>query len=214
MPSPYATASRRSSRGPVGAVTVYCSSSKEIPQAYLDAGAQLGRAIAGNGWTLVYGGNRIGLMGVLADAARDAGGKVVGITPKLMVDHGIGDDRCAELVVTNTMRDRKALLEERGDAFIALPGGLGTFEELFEVLVARLLGYHDKPIVLLNVNGYYDPFVAMIEHGIEQRFIKPKAREGYFVASSVTEAVEHLRHPPAGSPAATEAAPAESSATE
>jgi uncharacterized protein (TIGR00730 family) len=181
-------------------VTVYCSSSTEIAPAYFRAGADLGTAIARNGWTLVYGGNRIGLMAVVADAARAAGGKVVGITPQLMLDHGIGDDLCDELVVTSGMRERKALLEQRGDAFVALPGGLGTFEELFEVLVARLLGYHDKPIVLLNVAGYYDRLIAAVEHGIGEGFIKPKSRRAWHVAADVEGAVNYLRSAPAPVP--------------
>jgi len=174
-------------------VTVYCSSSKEIPPVYCRAGADLGAAIARNGWTLVYGGNRIGLMAPVADAARAAGGKVVGITPQLMLDHGIGYDLCDELVVTSGMRERKAVLEQRGEAFIALPGGLGTFEELFEVLVGRLLGYHDKPIVLLNVAGYYDRLIAAMEHGIGEGFIKPRSREAWHVAADVEDAVNYLR---------------------
>jgi uncharacterized protein (TIGR00730 family) len=181
-------------------VTVYCSSSTEIAPAYFRAGADLGTAIARNGWTLVYGGNRIGLMAAVADAARAAGGKVVGITPQLMLDHGIGDDLCDELVVTSGMRERKALLEQRGDAFVALPGGLGTFEELFEVLVARLLGYHDKPIVLLNVAGYYDRLIAAVEHGIGEGFIKPKSRRAWHVAADVEGAVNYLRSAPAPVP--------------
>jgi uncharacterized protein (TIGR00730 family) len=181
-------------------VTVYCSSSTEIAPAYFRAGADLGTAIARNGWTLVYGGNRIGLMAVVADAARAAGGKVVGITPQLMLDHGNGDDLCDELVVTSGMRERKALLEQRGDAFVALPGGLGTFEELFEVLVARLLGYHDKPIVLLNVAGYYDRLIAAVEHGIGEGFIKPKSRRAWHVAADVEGAVNYLRSAPAPVP--------------
>jgi uncharacterized protein (TIGR00730 family) len=175
------------------AVTVYCSASRDVPGVYLHAAVELGRGIAASGWTLVYGGNYVGCMAAVADGARAGGGKVVGITPRLLVDEGIADQRCNELIVTDGMRGRKALLELRGDAFIALPGGLGTFEELFEVLVGRLLGYHDKPIVLLNVSRYYDPLLAMIEHGIEQRFIKPKARDAYFVAGTVDAAVAHLR---------------------
>lgn len=108
----------------IQAVTVYCSSISDIAGAYFDAGRALGGAIARNGWTLVYGGNRIGLMASVADAAREAGGKVVGITPQLLVDHGIADEHCDELLVTAGIRERKALLEQRGDAFIALPGGL------------------------------------------------------------------------------------------
>jgi uncharacterized protein (TIGR00730 family) len=125
---------------PLRAVTVYCSSSRELPAVYYDAGRELGAGIARNGWRLVYGGNRIGLMGVVADAVRDAGGKVTGISPRLMIDEGIGDDACDQMLVTDTMRERKALLEQHGDAFVALPGGVGTFEELFEILVGRLLG--------------------------------------------------------------------------
>lgn len=185
-------------------VTVYCSSSRDLPSAYYDAGRELGAAIARNNWRLVYGGNRIGLMGVVAEAVGNAGGKVTGISPRMMVDEGIGDEACDEMIVTETMRERKALLEERGDAFIALPGGLGTFEEFFEILVGRLLKYHDKPIVLLNVAGYYEPLLAMIEHGIEHQFIKPRARDAYFVARDVSQAVGYLlsatKSPPAVAP--------------
>jgi uncharacterized protein (TIGR00730 family) len=177
----------------IRSVTVYCSSSKHVPPVYPAAADELGRAIAEAGWTLVYGGNCVGCMGSLATAARGAGGKVVGITPQLMVDEGIGDDLCDELVVTPDMRQRKAMLEQRGDAFVALPGGLGTFEELFEILVGRMLGYHRKPVVILNIAGYYDPLVAMLEHGIEHRFIRAGARDAYFVANSVALAIEFLR---------------------
>src|SRR4051794_7114678 len=162
---------------PIQSVTVYLSSSSDVAAAFHTAAAGLGAAIAGAGWTLIYGGNNIGLMGRLADAARAAGGRVVGITPRRMLEDGIADEACHELLVTDDMRARKGLLESRGDAFITLPGGLGTFEELFEIIVGRILRYHDKPIVLLNVAGYYDPLLAMIEHGIEQRFIRPKARQ-------------------------------------
>jgi uncharacterized protein (TIGR00730 family) len=177
----------------VCSVTVYCSSSRTVPRDYPIAAANLGRAIATQGWTLIYGGNCVGCMGELANGARSAGGKVVGITPQLMVDEGIGDEKCDELIVTPTMRERKALLEQRGDAFVALPGGIGTFEELFEILVGRALGYHDKPVVILNVAGYYDPLVSMLEHGFEHGFIRAKVREAYFVADSVENAVEFLR---------------------
>jgi len=180
-------------QNPIRSVTVYCSSSDHVAPVFLQAARELGTAIAQNGWRLVYGGNCIGCMGALADAARAAGGKVTGITPQLLVDQGIADERCDELVVTAGMRDRKALLEERGDAFVALPGGLGTFEELFEIWVARVLGYHAKPIVLLDVAGYYRPMLAMIDHGIEQHFIRPKVRQAFQVAQTVPEAIRFLR---------------------
>src|SRR3954468_8747672 len=181
----------------IRAVTVYCASSSRVAAAYFDAARALGHAIASSGWSLVYGGNNLGLMDAVASACRAAGGKVIGITPQRMADEGIIDRQCDEFIVTPTMRERKALLEARGDALVALPGGIGTFEEFFEVLVGRMLGYHAKPIVVLNISGYYDPLIQMIEHGIEQRFIKPKAREAFYVTSSVAEAMEYLkRHPP------------------
>ena len=192
---------------PISSVTVYCSSSADIAGAYFSAGRSLGAAIARNGWTLVYCGNCIGLMAAVAHAARAAGGKVVGITPQLLVDHGIADEECDELVVTAGMRERKALLEQRGDAFVALPGGLGTFEEVFEIIVGRVLGFHDKPVVLLNVENYYAPLLSAIEHGIEQKFIRPRARRAYFVADTVDAAVSHLQEahaPVSPSPAAAE----------
>lgn len=183
----------------IRSITVYCSSSSALAPAYFEAGAAVGRALADNGWALVYGGNSVGLMKTVADAARAGGGRVVGITPQLMVDKGIHDELADELVITNGMRDRKALMEERGDAFLTLPGGLGTFEEIFEIIVGKQLKYHDKAIVLLNVEGYFTPLLSMIDHGIEQRFIKPSVRELYFVAETVAQAVEHFRlyRPPA-----------------
>jgi uncharacterized protein (TIGR00730 family) len=173
-------------------VTVYCSSSSQIAPVYNTAAAELGRRIAQRGWGLVYGGNRVGLMGILSDACRAAGGKVVGITPQWFIDKGIGDDRADELIVSSGMRDRKEMMENRGDALLALPGGLGTLEEIFEVIVARQLGRHDKPIVILNIAHYYDPLLEMIRHGIEHRFIKPAANQLYFVADSVDSAIAHL----------------------
>lgn len=177
----------------IRAVTVYCSSSRHVAPEYFEAARELGGEIARAGWQLVYGGNHIGCMGALADAARAAGGEVIGVTPQILLDQGIADDCCEELVVTPGMRERKALLEERGDAFVTLPGGLGTLEEVFEIIVGRVLGSHLKPIVLLNVAGYFDRLLAMIDHGIEQRFIKSRAKDAYFVAGDVGAAIEHLK---------------------
>ena len=178
----------------IRAVTVYCSSSNKLAQPFADAAAELGRALAMNGWKLVYGGNDVGNMGTLANACRDAGGKVIGVTPKLFCEKGVVDQRCDELLVTDGMRDRKAIMEERGDAFVALPGGLGTFEEIFEIICGKQLGYHAKAIVLLNIDGYYDPLLAMIDHGLELNFIRPRARTLFFVAATVVEAIEYLRN--------------------
>src|SRR6185369_911123 len=174
-------------------VTVYCSSSNKVAPVFVDATAELGQAIARSGWKLVYGGNAVGMMKTLADGCRDAGGKVIGVTPRLFIDKGVGDCHCEELIVTNNMRDRKAMMEQRGDAFVALPGGFGTFEEFFEIICGKQLGYHNKPIVLLNIAGYYDPLLAMIERGHEMSFIRPRARDLYHVATSVADAMQYLR---------------------
>ena len=186
----------------IHAVTVYCASSKRVAGHYLNAARELGRAIALEKWILVYGGNNIGCMGILADAARAAGGKVVGITPQLMVDKGIGDQKCDELIVTEGMRERKRLMEERGDAFVVLPGGIGTLEEVFEILVGKSLGYHHKPIVLVNVANFFSPLLSMLEHGMKEGFIKERVKELIFVAETAGEALDFLkRHSTAQAPA-------------
>jgi uncharacterized protein (TIGR00730 family) len=177
----------------INAVTVYCSSSSRVPRIYFDAAEALGAAIAREKWKLVYGGNAVGLMGALADAVRGHKGQVIGITPQVLVEKGISDEQCDELIVTTGMRERKALLEERGDAFIALPGGLGTFEEIFEIIVGRQLGCHSKPIVLLNVNRYYDPLLAMLQHGVEQGFIRVADQEWFHQSTNVAEAIDYLK---------------------
>jgi len=113
----------------------------------------------------------------------------------VFVDEGVADPKCDELVIADNMRHRKALMEQRGDAFIAMPGGLGTLEELFEIIVGRQLGYHKKPIVVLNINGFFDPLMAMIDNGVRENFIKPRAREQFFVAANVEEAIAYLKNP-------------------
>jgi uncharacterized protein (TIGR00730 family) len=173
-------------------ITVYCSSRKSVAQVYHEAATQLGAALAARGWGLVYGGNKLGLMARVAQAVRDRGGRVVGVTPQLFLDQGFGDDDCHELLVADSMRHRKAIMESRGHGFIAMPGGLGTLEEIFEIIVARTLRLHDKPIVLLNVAGFYDPLLAMLRQGIEQQFIRGKSLEAFHVASTVADAMAFL----------------------
>jgi uncharacterized protein (TIGR00730 family) len=176
-------------------ITVYCASSSRLALVYREAARALGRAIALRGWGVIYGGDSNGLMGAVAEGAHGAGGRVIGILPQRLFDAGIKNERNHEIVVARDMRHRKEILEARGDAMIALPGGLGTLEEFLEIVVGRHLGFHSKPIVLLNVAGYYNPLLAMIEHGIEHHFIKPDQRELYYVAESVEDAVENLgRH--------------------
>ena len=173
-------------------ITVYCASSSRLAPVYREAANSLGREIAQRGWGVVYGGDSSGLMGALAEGAAIAGGQVIGILPQKFVDLGVRDENCQEVVIARDMRHRKEILESRGDAFIALPGGIGTLEEFFEIIVGRQLGYHCKPIVLLNVAGYYNPLLKMFEHGIEHCFIRPSSRELFHVAENVQDAMEYL----------------------
>lgn len=173
-------------------ITVFCASSNAVPQVYQEAAAELGRAIAVEGWTLIYGGGSFGLMGVVSKSAKDAGGRVVGVIPQKLLELEAANHACDELLVVDDMRQRKALLDSRCDAFITLPGGIGTLEELFEMLVGRYLGFHEKPIVLVNINRFFDPLVELLRHGIEQNFIHERTRELLHVCQSVPEAIRFL----------------------
>jgi len=173
-------------------ITVYCASSNRVAPVYRQAAVGLGRAIALRGWGVIYGGDKAGLMGAVAEGAHTAGGRVTGILPQRMHDAGVSNERSHEVVITRDMRHRKEILESRGDAMIALPGGIGTLEEFFEVVVGKQLGFHTKPIVLMNIAGYYTPLLTMIDHGVEHHFIRPGSRDLYFVAESVEQAIEFL----------------------
>ena len=153
-------------------ITVYCSSSGAL-QAHFSEGARtVGSALAAAGLTMVYGGGSTGLMGECARAAKAGGGRVIGITTGKLDSLEHGWRGCDELQVVETMPERKTRMMDLADGYVVLPGGLGTYEEFFEVLVARQLGDHSTPIVIVNHDGYYDPLIAMIEHGIEHRFTK------------------------------------------
>ena len=143
-------------------ICVYCGSRSGSEAAYAQAADEVGTQIGRRGWQLVYGGGRAGLMGRVADAALAAGATVVGVIPSSLMERELGHTGLHELHVVETMHERKRLMAERSDAFLALPGGIGTFEELFEVWTWRQLGYHDKPVGLLNVNGYYDTLLDFL----------------------------------------------------
>jgi uncharacterized protein (TIGR00730 family) len=180
------------------AVTVYCSSSGALEPHFSEGARDLGRGLAARGIQLVYGGGAVGLMGECARAAKAAGGHVVGIITRKLLDHEQGWSGCDEMVVVDTMQQRRRLLMDRADGYVVLPGGLGTYEEFFEVLVARQLGDHLKPIAIVNHDGYYDPLVAMIEHGIEHRFVRPAVRGVSRLVRTGDEAIEALlAHEPA-----------------
>ena len=143
-------------------ICVYCGSRPGARPEYAEAARALGTAIGQRGWQLVYGGGRAGLMGIVADAALAAGAPVIGVIPESLMSRELGHPGLSELHVVQTMHERKLMMAERSDAFIALPGGIGTFEELFEVWSWRQLGYHDKPLALLNVAGYYDTLLTFL----------------------------------------------------
>lgn len=152
-------------------VCVYCGSRPGALPAYAEAARAIGEQIGRRGWQLVYGGGRAGLMGIVADAALAAGASVVGVIPQTLMDREVGHRGLTELHVVQTMHERKMMMAERSDAFLALPGGIGTFEELFEVWSWRQLGYHDKPLALLNTAGYYDALLAFLAQAVNQGFM-------------------------------------------
>ncbi len=152
-------------------VCVYCGSRPGELAAYADAAHHVGTFVGQQGWQLVYGGGRAGLMGIVADAALAAGATVVGVIPESLMGRELGHRGLSELHVVETMHQRKMLMAERSDAFLALPGGIGTFEELFEIWSWRQLGYHDKPLGLLNVASYYDALLAFLNSSREQGFM-------------------------------------------
>jgi len=160
----------------LSSVCVFCGSSPGADPAYVQAAADTGRAFAERGLRLVYGGARLGMMGVLANAAIEAGGTVTGVIPHQIVDLEVAHDDVRDLRIVGSMHERKALMADLADAFIALPGGIGTFEELFEVFTWAHLGLHRKPLGLLDVLGYYAPLEAMLDHAVEQRFLRAETR--------------------------------------
>lgn len=182
----------------IRAVTVYCSSSDQLHEEYVTVARQVGAGLGRSGRTMVYGGGRLGLMGAAAAACRDAGGRVVGIITDRLCEAEQLDPDNHENIIVRTMRERKSLLESRGDAVLVLPGGLGTLEEFFEILVGRLLGEHDKPIMLLNSpdpdapGRYYDPLLAMFDHMIRSRFARNGITTLFDLCDTAEEALARL----------------------
>lgn len=199
------------------AVTIYCSSSNSLHPEFFGAARELGERLARSGRTMVYGGGRVGLMGEAARACRAAGGRVVGVITQTLRDAEQMDPDNDENIIVDTMRERKRIMEQRCDAMMVLPGGLGTMEEFFEVLVGRLLGEHDKPIIIVNQAdpnhqhtdqaaaealsaarhpgrppGFYDPLLSMIDHMIDNRFAKAGVKSLFSVRDTPAEAVALL----------------------
>ncbi len=190
---------------PLRSVTLYCSSSRSLDAHFAVAARAAGELLASRGITLVYGGGGIGLMGEAARACKAAGGRVEGIITRKFLDLEQGWDGCDELIVVETMRERKKLLIERGDAFLVLPGGMGTFEEFFETLVGRQIGDHAKPIAVLDDHGYYLPLQSLIAHSIRERFAREAVHEILHFSQDLAALLlwleESVRAPVAADPA-------------
>lgn len=170
-------------------VCVYCASGP-VGRAYLELAAAVGTAIGQRGWQLVSGGGNVSMMGAIARAVRENGGHTVGIIPKALVHREVADVDADELVVTDTMRERKQQMDDRADAFITLPGGIGTLEELFETWTAGYLGMHDKPVVLLDPGGHYTPMLDWLQSLTETGFVSTGALDRLVRTTTVTDALE------------------------
>ena len=177
---------------PAFSVCVYCGSRPGDNPAFAQAAVAVGQWIGAHGGQLVYGGGRGGLMGTVAEATRLAGGRVVGVIPQALVDKELANRLCDELHIVQTMHERKALMAERCDAFVALPGGIGTFEELFEVWTWRQLGYHNKPVGLLNVAGYYDGLLDFLQTSVASGFMGDWQMDLLFASTDTEELMRRL----------------------
>lgn len=171
-------------------VCVYCASIEGIPQRYLTLAAEVGRQIAARGWQLVSGGGRTSMMGAVTSAARAGGARTVGVIPQALIDLELADTDSDELLVVESMRDRKALMEAHSDAFLALPGGIGTCEELFEIWTSGALGMHAKPVVLLDPDGHYAGLLSWVRGIAERGFVRPEALARLVVTTDVTAALD------------------------
>ena len=173
-------------------VCVFCGSNSGTRPAYAAAARALGRALAARGLGLVYGGGNVGLMGVVADAVLAAGGEVIGVIPHALMAREIGHTGVTTMHVVDSMHERKALMADQADAFVALPGGVGTFEELFEAITWTQLGLHAKPCGLLNVEGFYDDLLRFLDHAWVEGFIKPETRAIVKASADVAELLDLL----------------------
>ena len=177
-------------------VAVYAASSSQVSSEYIDAAAELGRTLAAEGIEIVYGAGKVGLMGALADAALDAGGKVTGVIPQFMVDNGWCREKLTNLIVTPDMHTRKEKIVSLADATIALPGGVGTLEELMEIITWKQLGLYANPIVILNTRGYFNPLKEMLERAVEEKFMREIHRNLWSIADTPRQAADLITNTP------------------
>ncbi|SBT47210.1 LOG family protein [Micromonospora auratinigra] len=176
----------------MAAICVFCASSRTLDARWLELATETGAELARRGHTLVSGGGCVGMMGALADGARAGGGRTLGVIPQSLVDLEVADLAADELLVTDTMASRKTLMIDKSDAFLTLPGGLGTLDELFEVWTTATLALHDKPMVLVDADGFYRPLLDWLHTLADQHFLKPAGRDLLMVAPTVGEALDLL----------------------
>lgn len=174
-------------------IGVYCGSSDDVAPAYLDAAREMGRLLAGSGTGVVFGGGRVGLMGAVADSALAAGGEVIGVMPASLFSREIAHQGLTELLVVDGMHSRKMLMHTLSEAFIGLPGGWGTMDEIFEVLTWNQIGYHSKAVGLLNVNGYYNKLLDFFDHMVAERFVRAEHRVMMVSSDDPVRLLEMLR---------------------
>jgi uncharacterized protein (TIGR00730 family) len=173
-------------------VCVFCGSAPGARPSYSAAAKELGGALARAGMTLVYGGGRLGLMGIVADAVLQGGGRVIGVIPRMLIERELAHPDLTRQHVVNTMHERKTLMAELSDAFVGLPGGMGTFDELVEIVTWAQLGLHAKPVVLANIDGYYRTLYAMLDNAVAEGFVTPVSRSRWRNADSVTSVMQIL----------------------
>lgn len=173
-------------------ICVFCGSSAGKKEIYKSAARQLGHLLSKENLTLVYGGGKVGLMGILADAVIETGGNSIGVIPQNIVDLEIAHDQLTELIIVNSMSERKEKMAELSDAFVALPGGFGTLDELAEVLTYNQLRIIDKPVGILNINGYFDALIEFLDHAVEERYVREEHRNNIFISNNAKELLEML----------------------
>lgn len=181
-------------------VAIYCASSNKIRPSYIDAAERLGAEFAKHGLRLIYGDGGIGLMAAAARGALSEGGEVIGVIPQFMVDQGWNNPNSTQTIITQTMHERKATICDMADAMVALPGGIGTFEELLECLTWKQLGLHNSPVVILNTDGYYDRLLSCIEYMIEEQMMRPIHRDMFTVVSQPEDIIQAILSSPKWDP--------------
>lgn len=175
-------------------ICVFGASSRDLEQGYFDEAFALGAELARRGHTIVFGGGASGLMGATARGAKSRGGRLIGIAPKFFDEPGILDKDCDEMIFTETMSERKKAMEDMSEAFITLPGGIGTFEEFFEALTLKQLGRHAKAMAVLNTLGYYDALEAMVQRAVDERFLTADGKDLYAMFTDVVELVSYVEN--------------------